>query len=533
MPLQRKKVRKWMADKDYDFIVIGSGFGGAVSALRLAEKGYRVLVLEKGRRYAAEDFPKTNWNLRRWLWIPALRFFGFFKITLFRHIMVFSGVGVGGGSLVYANTLAHPVPEFFRSPGWDGLADWKTELEPHYRTVLRMLGAEINPKLGKGDLALRQLAAERGRSEHFGPARVAVYFGEPGETAADPYFKGSGPERSGCAHCGSCMTGCRHGAKNTLDKNYLYLAESLGVSVCAESEVFDVLPQGDDNSGGYVVRWRRRRGPFRVERSSARTRGVVFAGGVLGTVPLLLRLRRRSLPMLSAAVGASVRTNSETLVGVTAPDRDSVFSEGVAIGSILRTSEHTTLEPVRYGEGSGVWRLLMAPMSDGGGFLRRIFFASKELLLHPLAYLRVFFVDNWAKRTQILLFMQSIESTLRFTLGPLGMRSRSEEGVPPSAFIPEARELTRHFARIVKGRPMALVTETVTGIPSTAHILGGCVIAADATSGVVDSRQQVFGYENLYVCDGSVVPANPGANPSLTIAALAERAMGFIEPKSK
>ncbi|HUX19813.1 MAG TPA: NAD(P)-binding protein, partial [Spirochaetia bacterium] len=242
---------------DYDYIVIGSGFGGSVSALRLAQKGYRVLVLEKGRRYAAEDFPKTNWNLRRWLWIPALRFFGFFKITLFRHIMVFSGVGVGGGSLVYANTLAHPVPDFFRSPSWNGLADWEGELEPHYRTVLRMLGGEINPKLGKGDLALQRLAVERGRAEHFSPARVAVYFGEPGEPATDPYFNGAGPERAGCTHCGSCMTGCRHGAKNTLDKNYLYLAESLGVSLLADSEVFDVLPQADE--GGYLVRWRHRR----------------------------------------------------------------------------------------------------------------------------------------------------------------------------------------------------------------------------------------------------------------------------------
>ncbi len=522
-----------MSDHDYDFIVIGSGFGGAVSALRLAEKGYRVLVLEKGRRFRPEDFPKTTWNLKRWLWLPALRFFGIFKITLFRHVMVFSGVGVGGGSLVYANTLARPISSFFDSPSWSRLADWRSELEPHYQTVLNMLGAANNPQFGIGDEALRTIAEERGRLDHFGATRVAVHFGEPGVESPDPYFGGKGPPRSGCTHCGACMTGCRHNAKNTLDKNYLYLAERLGVRILAECEVFDVAPlEGSaDGSSGYRVSWRKSNRLLFGKKFAATARAVVFAGGVMGTVPLLLRLRKSSLPLLSHRVGSSVRTNSEALLGVTAPRQSAIFSEGVAIGSILRTSDHTTLEPVRYGEGSGVWRLLMAPMADGPGFLRRTLQAIAELFRHPIGYLRVFFVDDWAKRTQILLFMQSIESTLRLVRTRFGLRSRREEGPPPQAFIPEARELTRDFARVVDGKPMALITETLTGIPNTAHILGGCVIAESRESGVVDALQRVYGYANVYICDGSVIPANLGANPSLTIAALAERAMAAIPAK--
>lgn len=522
-----------MSEYDYDYIVVGSGFGGAVSALRLAQKGYRVLVLEKGRRFRPEDFPKTTWSLRRWLWLPALRFFGIFKITLFRHVMVFSGVGVGGGSLVYANTLARPIPSFFDSPAWSRLADWRSELAPHYETVLTMLGAAENPQFGIGDEALRTIADERGRLDHFAASRVAVHFGEPGVESPDPYFGGNGPSRSGCTHCGACMTGCRHNAKNTLDKNYLYLAEGLGVRLLAQCEVYDVAPlEGSvDGSAGYRVSWRKSNRLLFGRKSSATAAGVVFAGGVMGTVPLLLRLRNTSLPSLSERIGSSVRTNSEALLGVTAPRRSSVFSEGVAIGSILRISDHTTVEPVRYGEGSGVWRLLMAPMADGPGFLRRSLQAFGELIHHPIAYLKVFFVDDWAKRTQILLFMQSIESTLRLVRTRFGLRSRREEGAPPQAFIPEARELTRDFARIVGGKPMALITETVTGIPNTAHILGGCVIADGPESGVVDARQRVFGYENVYICDGSVIPANLGANPSLTIAALAERAMSAVPAK--
>lgn len=519
---------------DFDYLIVGSGFGGSVAALRLSEKGYRVVVVEKGRRFSPQDFPKTTWNLRRWLWLPFLRFFGIFKITLFRHVIVFSGVGVGGGSLVYANTLARPIPGFFQAAAWSRIGDWEQELEPHYQTVLRMLGGCQNPRLSAGDRALERLAQARGRGEHFRAAHVAVYFGNPDETVADPYFEGRGPSRSGCTHCGGCMTGCRHGAKNTLDTNYLYLAEGLGAQVLAESEVTDIVPADGDPSGGkgYVVTWRHSTRLFPGRLRQARVRGVVLAGGVLGTVPLLLRLRKVSLPRLPTSVGGLVRTNSETLVGVTVPDRKTVFSEGVAIGSILRTSASTTLEPVRYAEGSGVWRLLMSPMSDGGRLVARLWSLLRDLIEHPIANLKVFFVDDWAKRTQILLFMQAIEGALRFVPGWMRVRTAPEEGPPPRAFVPEARELTRHFARIVGGKPVGLITETLTGIPSTAHILGGAVISSSAETGVVDSRHRVFGYENLLVCDGSVVPANPGVNPALTIAALAERAMSFVTPKT-
>lgn len=594
---------------DYDWVVIGSGFGGSVAALRLAEKGYSVLVVEKGRRLGAADFPKTNWNLKRWLWLPALRFFGLFKITLFRHVTVLSGVGVGGGSLVYANTLPLPQASFFTAPSWASLADWRRELAPHYDTALRMLGGTVNPRLSMGDEALRRLALEIGRPRSFSPATVAVYFAEGsaevgaaaggataggaagargdaapgGATAGDPYFDGAGPARSPCTYCGGCMTGCRFGAKNTLDKNYLHLAERLGVVVQAESEVFDVRPLpasqplrrnpprrsggdhpspagGDlDGSRGYRVAWRPSAGASPRRGGAVTCRGVVFAAGVLGTVKLLLSLSAGSLPRLSARVGHGVRTNAESLIGVTVPKRTARFSEGVAIGSMLQVDERTNLQPVRYSEGSGAWRLLMSPLASGRGLPQRLLGVARQLLRHPFAYLKLYLVDDWAKRTQILLFMQTSEGTLRFTLGRFGaLRSALDSAGPatangaggaaggqraaaggrrprpdlPTAFIPEAHDLARRYARIVGGMPMVLLTETLLGTPTTAHILGGATMGRDASEGVIDPDHRLFGYANLYVCDGSAVSANPGVNPSLTIAALAERAMSRIDPKA-
>ncbi len=515
-------------EHEYDYVIIGSGFGGSVSALRLAEKGYRVLVVEKGRRFAEGDFPKRNWNIRRWLWLPLLRFFGFFRITLFRHLTVLSGVGVGGGSLVYANTLQVPPPLFFRSGPWAGLADWERELAAPYRTVLAMLGATLNPRMETGDLALKKLAAERGQEDRFAPTNVAVFFGEPERTVPDPFFGGRGPDRAGCVFCGGCMVGCRYNAKNTLDKNYLYLAEKLGAEVLPESEVTDVRPLGrEDGSEGYRVRWRSSTRLF-GGTGGATCRGVVFSGGVLGTVKLLLALKRRSLPRLSDRVGREVHTNSESLMGVTAYGKDKTFSDGVAIGSILRTDEHSFLEPVRYPSGSGFWRLFMAPLVHGPSAASRVMKMLGDLVRHPVRNLRVYLVGNWAERTQILLFMRTINSTLRLAGGRFRLRSRLEEGEPPTAFMPEARDLAERYAEIVKGKPMVLLSETVLGSPTTAHIMGGAVIGGSAAEGVVDPDHRVFGYENLYVCDGSVIPANPGVNPSLTIAALAERAMGRI-----
>ncbi|MDZ7269510.1 MAG: GMC oxidoreductase [candidate division KSB1 bacterium] len=515
---------------DYDYIVIGSGFGGAAAALRLSEKGYRVLVLEKGKWLRAEDFPKRNWNLKKWLWLPALRFFGLFKITVFRHVAILSGVGVGGGSLVYANTLAIPQAGFFKAESWAHLADWEQELQAHYAMALRMLGAVPNPRLEVGDRALQQLAAELGKQEHFTPTNVAVYFGTPGVTVPDPYFNGKGPERTGCLFCGGCMLGCRYNAKNTLDKNYLHLARQNGVHIQAEAEVCDVVPlDGESGATGYRVKWQSATKYFK-RRGAFTCRGVVFAGGVLGTVKLLLQLRETSLPRLSDKVGTGIRTNCESLIGVTTFDRRTVFCEGIAIGSILHTDEHSHLEPVRYSAGSGFWRLFMSPLVHGGNVFIRTARIVADLLRHPLANLRLFFVDDWSKRTQILLFMRTLESTLQFVRGRFGMKSVLTQGAAPTPFIPEARELAERYSSIVNGRPAALLTETLLGIPTTAHILGGAVMGRDRSEGVIDKDNRVFGYDNMYVCDGAMISANPGVNPSLTILALTERAMSKIPP---
>ena len=518
------------ASFDYDYVIIGSGFGGSVSALRLAEKGYKVLVLEKGMRLAAGDFPKSNWDVKRWLWWPQMKCFGLFKLTFFRHIGVLSGVGVGGGSLVYANTLPVPKTAFFTSGSWAQLADWEKELQVFYQTALRMLGAATNPRLETGDLALRELGRQIGMEQHFEPTQVSVFFGRPGETVPDPYFGGKGPARAGCIFCGGCMTGCRHNAKNSLDKNYLYLAERLGATIQPESLVTDVRPLGaDDGADGYAVQWK----PSATRTGAGgalRCRGVVFSGGVLGTIELMLKLKETSLPRLSTRLGYGVRTNSEALIPVTVPDGKSVFSDGVAIGSILHTDEHSHLEPVRYGAGSGFWRLGMGPrVFHPNGFMRLLKLVG-DWLLHPLMNLKVLCVDDWAKRTQVLLFMQTIDSTLRFVRGRFGLATRLDVGPAPTAFMPEARDLSERYAKIVGGKPVALISETLLGIPSTAHILGGACMGRDAAEGVIDSDNRVFGYRNMYVCDGSMISANPGVNPSLSITAISERAMSRVRP---
>ena len=507
---------------DYDFVIVGSGFGGAVAALRLTEKGYRVLVLEKGKHLAAADFPKTNWDVRRYFWLPQLRCTGLFKMTFFQHVAVLSGVGVGGGSLVYANTLATPSREFFEAP----------ELEPFYATARAMLGAAPNPRLQHGDLALQTLARRINKDHAFGPTPVAIYFGDANVTVPDPYFDGQGPERAGCNFCGGCMLGCQHNAKNTLDKNYLHLAQQRGARVQAEAEVYEVAPLGAaDGADGYRVKWRHATAWGRRPTGEVTCRGVVLAGGVLGTVKLLLDLKETTLPRLSPRVGHGVRTNSESLIGVTVPDGKTVFSDGVAIGSILNTDAHSHLEPVRYSAGSGFWRLLASPMAHGANALVRLLRIIGDWIKHPVWNLKVTLVDDWSKRTQMLLFMQTLDSSLRFSKNWLGMASHLDHGPRPTAFIPEAKALAEQFAQIVGGKPMVLLTETILGIPTTAHILGGCTMGAGPEAGVIDKDNRVFGYENLWVCDGSMLSANLGVNPALTITALAERAMSRIPPK--
>tara|TARA_R110002050_G_scaffold204327_1_gene339640 strand:- start:131044 stop:132603 length:1560 start_codon:yes stop_codon:yes gene_type:complete len=516
---------------DYDYIIIGSGFGGSVSAYRLSQKGYKVLVIEKGKRFKAGDFPKTNWNLRKWLWLPSLRFHGIFKLTFLKHVGILSGVGVGGGSLVYANTLPVPKQAFFESGSWAGLADWQDELAPHYLEAKRMLGASPNPYLGTADKALQKVAAKNGLAKEFVASDVAIYFGKPDKEVADPYFNGQGPRRSGCTFCGACMTGCRYNAKNTLDKNYLYLAERNGVKVLPEMLVTNVIPVNEDGADGYTIKTKSSLKIFKTKKTFT-TKNVVFSGGVLGTVSLLLHLKKTTLPKLSNRLGEMVRTNNESLIGIVSPKLNNDMTDGIAIGSVLHTDENSHLEPVRYGKGSGFWKSMMLPLATGSNVFVRLFKATLEFLLHPITYFKVIFGNQFASRSSVLLFMQTLNSTLSLKKTIFGLNSVVKNGEKPAAFIPEALKFAKDYAKEVDGKPMVVLTETLMGIPTTAHILGGAVIGKNSEEGVINSQQQVFGYRNMMVCDGSAVSSNPGVNPSLTITAMTERAMALVGDKN-
>ena len=520
-----------MTNTDYDFVIIGSGFGGSVSALRLSEKGYKVLVLEKGKWYSANDFPKTNLNLKKWLWLPQFRFYGFFKMTFLNHVTVLSGVGVGGGSLTYANTLPIPKKYFFNSGSWAKLDNWEEKLKEFYALANKMLGATKSPKLFAADLALKAVAADIGKEEEFEPANVGVFFGDEGKTVKDPYFKGKGPDKTGCIYCGACMTGCRHNAKNTLDKNYLYLAQNLGAKITAEAEVYDVIPiDKDDGSDGYKISYKTKR-----KKETLTTKGVVFSGGVLGTVPLLLKLKEKSLPNLSNTIGHNVRTNNESLVLVTSVKKDAKdYSKGLAIGGVLNTDEKSHLEPVRYGKGSNFFRFLTIPIVYHKFALVRLLGVFYKILRHPLLVLRTIFVKGYAQRTTVLLFMQSLDSTLRIKRGKITkMKTETEAGSKPNAFIPEAKVLGEKFGKKVEGLPYANFLDVLLGTPTTAHILGGAVMGESSAEGVIDKNNKVFGYKNMLVCDGSMISANPGVNPSLSITAISEYAIWKIPNKKK
>ena len=519
---------------EYDYIIVGSGFGGSVSALRLSKKGYSVLVVEKGKWYEAKDFPKTNWNFKKWLWMPRVRFFGIMKLTIFRHVAVVSGTGVGGGSLVYANTLPIPKSAFFTTGSWGKLNNWEAKLAPYYDEALRMLGATKNPKLFDGDLGLKKVAQELNLEHKFDATNVGVYFGEENVTKEDPYFGGEGPDRTGCNFCGACMTGCRNNSKNTLDKNYLHLAQKYGAKILAEHEVYDVKPiNSKDGSDGYEVSIKTST-KFFTKKKKVTAKGVIFSGGVLGTIKLMLNLKKKSLPNISDKLGQDIRTNNETVVSVSTLEKDKNFSKGVAIGSILDSDENSHLEIVRYAEGSNAWKLVHLPYATGKYVITRLAKVFWYILTSPITYFKVYILNGWAKKTVVLLFMQTLDSTLRLRRNWLGfMLTSVSSGKKPTPFIPESIKLIKEYSKAVNGVSTSFALETLAGIPSTAHILGGAVMGENPREGVIDKDNKVFGYENMYVIDGAMISANPGVNPSLSITAIAEHAMDQIPSKSE
>ncbi len=520
-------------DFDTDWLIIGSGFGGSVAALRLAEKGYDVAVIERGRRFEDLDFAESARQLRRVLWDPRLGLRGIMRLTPFRHVTVLSGVGVGGGSLVYGNTLYVPGSDaFYRHPQWGQLADWRTLLAPHYATAKRMLGVVPFTGHGASETLMADLATDLGVAETVHPTDVGVWFGEPGRTVPDPYFDGAGPERTGCVRCGQCMLGCRYGAKNTLVKNYLALAERLGVRIVPEREVTDVEPLGAaDGRDGYAVTTQRSGRWMRRDRRIFRARGVVVAGGALGTAQLLRDCRDRgSLPALSDCLGDLVRTNSEAITAVSAR-RGADLTADLAITTSIHPDAQTHVTNNTYGAAGDLLGLTYGPLTGGHRRVWQFFLAH---LLRPDRWLLPTRIRGWSKRTVVFTVMQSSESSLR--LRPSGRRGRLQtelaDGPPPASYLPIANEVARLAALRLGGVAQTSVMESLRGAPTTAHLLGGAVIGADASCGVVDRYRRAFGYRNLLVTDGSTVPANVGVNPSLTITALAEEAMSHVPDRS-
>jgi cholesterol oxidase len=528
---------------DFDFVVIGSGFGGSVSALRLTEKGYRVAVIEMGRRWAPLSFPRSGWSIHRWFWRPKLGLRGFFNMRFFRHATIFHGCAVGGGSITYAGTLLAPPDKVWESGSWTGLADWKTEMPEHYRTAARMLGVTENRIFGPADQLLKRAGAATGLSDTYYHTRVGIFQARerefPNQTLPDPFFGGAGPPRTTCIACGGCMMGCRYNAKNTLDLNYLYLAEERGAVVLPETKVVNVKPLAGahDGAAGYEVRTVKSTAWIRREPQKFTSRGVVFSASSLGTMELLFHLKENgSLPNISRCLGKHVRTNSESIIGARVPGSADDLSQGVAIGSGIYIDEDTHIEAVRYPNGADLLSLLTTFLTDGrpgpGRIGLWIVNGVRALFRHPIKTLRLLCPLNWARESTILLCMQALEGHIEMRwerpwFWPFSKMLVSRGDKVPT-YIPKANEFARTFAEIAGGAAMSMLPEILFDIPGTAHCIGGCVIADSPDRGVVDHHQRVFGYRNMYICDGSVVAANLGVNPSLTITALAERAMSFI-----
>jgi len=505
-----------------DVIVVGSGFGGSVTALRLAEKGYRVTVLEAGRRFTADTLPKTSWDLRKFVWAPRLGMTGMQRITWLKDVVILSGAGVGGGSLVYANTLYTPLPPFYADSQWAHITDWEDELRPHYDQAQRMLGVVENPLRTPADMVFQKVANDMGVGETFHPTPVGVFFGEPGKEVDDPYFGGAGPRRTGCIQCGNCMIGCRYGAKNRLDTNYLHLAESRGAGIEPLTTVTRIEPDGDCWVVTSVPTGKK--GP-----ATRRTADhVVLAAGTLGTQRLLHEMRDTGvLPKVSPTLGRLTRTNSEALLGAQARKVPAEsYDKGIAITSSFHPDAVTHVEPVRYGKGSNAMGLLSTVLVDGGRIPRPVKFLG-QVLRHPYVFLRSLSVRRWSEKTIIVLVMQTLDNSITVRRTRRGkLTSGPGHGAENPTWIPVAHEATRRIAKEIDGEAGGSLGD-IANVPMTAHILGGCVISDDPAKGVIDPYHRVHGYPTLHVVDGAAISANLGVNPSLTITAQAERAMSM------
>lgn len=523
---------------EFDVVVIGSGFGGSVAALRLTEKGYKVAVLEAGARFTESDFPKTSWNIRKFLWAPRLGCYGIQRLHFLPDVLIMAGAGVGGGSLVYANTLYKPPARFFDDPQWNGITDWARELDPFYDQASRMLGVAPNPLMSPSDDVMLSVARDMGVESTFTLTPVGIHFGNgPGVVSPDPYFGGVGPDRPGCRHCGACMTGCRFGAKNTLPKNYLGLAEKAGATVFAMTTVDVVAPTGDGQ-------WRvltHRTGPITRGRREFIAREVVIAAGTYGTQKLLHRMKETgNLPHLSHTLGRLSRTNSESLVGAVIPKQAAGrhdFTVGAAITSSFYPEPDTHVEAVRYGAGSNLMGMLATVLTDGDSTSPRWSVWLRAVARRPLRALRLTLdVRDWSRRTVIALVMQPLDNSLTTSMkrrfGRLWMTSRQGDGEPNPTWIPAGNDVAKRVAQHIGGVPMGSFADLVSA-PLTAHFVGGVVIGQSAEHGVIDPYHRVWGYPGLSVVDGSSVPANLGVNPSLTITAMAERAFSMWPNKGQ
>jgi cholesterol oxidase len=515
---------------DYDVAIVGSGFGGSIAALRLTEKGYRVLVIEAGSRYRDEDFAKNSFDLKRFLYFPRLGLRGIQRIDFLRNVMVMSGAGVGGGSLVYANTLYRPPATFYTTGSWAKVADWQKLLDPYFNQAERMLGVEINPFESNSDRAIKKVADRMGFGKSYRMTPLGIFFGAKkklaeGTEVEDPYFGGKGPSRTSCINCGECMTGCRHGAKNTLVKNYLYLAEAAGTQVIADTTVTDIQ---EVNDGSYLISTRASWATGVLKPKHITADQVIVAAGALGTAKLLQKVRANGrLAGMSDQLGALSRTNSESLLGVVSRRDDVDYSEGSAITSSVFPDEHTHIEPVRYGHGSGFMAIMESVLASGKRGeaptpLRLLGATLRNLHRMPKFYN----LRKWPQRTLILLVMQARDNSLttfakKTLFGRTKLSSKQGYGEENPAWVKAGHDFARELARDVDGTPGAVTTEPF-GIPMTAHFLGGCVIGANANEGVVDGYLRAFGQPGLHIFDGSTLSANPGVNPSLSIAAQAE-----------